>query len=100
MLILASLGSWLPFAIVTLFIIFFSITFTLRYQQRRHRDYLVTFVCSISLIIALLTASLLPTDVILVSFMKNPNGTFKEGTQNETTRDHIQRYVEIGYYGT
>ncbi|CAF0799568.1 unnamed protein product [Rotaria sordida] len=98
MLILASLGSWLPFAIVTLFIIFFSITFTLRYQQRRHRDYLVTFVCSISLIIALLTASLLPTDVILVSFMKNPNGTFKEGTQNETTRDHIQRYVEIGYY--
>jgi hypothetical protein len=31
----------------------------------------------ISLIIALLTASLLPTAVILVSFMKNPNGTFK-----------------------
>jgi hypothetical protein len=38
---------------------------------------LVTFVCSISLIIALFTASLLPTDVILVSFMKYPNGTFK-----------------------
>ncbi len=38
---------------------------------------MVTLVCSISLIIALLTASLLPTDVILVSFMKNLNGTFK-----------------------
>jgi hypothetical protein len=37
----------------------------------------VTFVCSVSLIIALLTASLLPTDVMLVSFMKNPNGTYK-----------------------
>ncbi len=37
----------------------------------------MTLVCSISLIIALLTASLLPTDVILVSFMKNSNGTFK-----------------------
>ncbi|CAF1024819.1 unnamed protein product [Rotaria sp. Silwood1] len=98
MLVLASLGSWLPFAIVALFIIFFSITFTLRYQQKRQRDYLVTFVCSISLIIALLTASLLPTDVILVSFMKNPNGTFKDWTQNQTTRNHIQKYVEIGYY--
>jgi hypothetical protein len=70
------------------------------------------------LIIALLTASLLPTDVILVSFMKNPNGTFKvkdnqskvliiqkkiiflkEWTSNQTTRDEIQKYVEIGYYG-
>ncbi|CAF3366011.1 unnamed protein product [Rotaria sp. Silwood1] len=100
MLVLASLGSWLPFAIVALFIIFFSITFTLRYQQKRQRDYLVTFVCSISLIIALLTASLLPTDVILVSFMKNPNGTFKDWTQNQTTRNHIQKYVEIGYYDT
>ncbi|CAF0900460.1 unnamed protein product [Rotaria sordida] len=98
MLILASLGSWLPFAIVGLFIIFFSIIFTLRYQQKRNRDYLVTLVCSTSLIIALLTSSLLPTDVILVSFMKNPNGTFKEWTSNQTTRDHIQKYVEVGYY--
>jgi LMBR1 domain-containing protein 1 len=95
-------------------IIFFSIIFTLRYQQKRHREYLVTVVCSTSLIIALLTASLLPTDVILVSFMKNPNGTFKvkanevenrkfvfiqEWTANQTTRDHIQKYVEVGYYG-
>jgi hypothetical protein len=38
---------------------------------------MVTLVCSISLIIALLAASLLPTDVMLVSFMKNSNGTFK-----------------------
>ncbi|CAF2954395.1 unnamed protein product [Rotaria sp. Silwood2] len=98
MLILASLGSWLPFAIVGLFIIFLSIIFTLRYQQNRDRDCLVTLVCSISLIIALLTSSLLPTDVILVSFMKNPNGTFKEWTSNQTTRDHIQKYVEVGYY--
>lgn len=75
---------------------------------------MVTFVCSASLIIALLTASLLPTDVISVSFMKYPNGTFKveqnkmnnhyeiylqEWTANQTTRDHIQQYVEIGYYG-
>ncbi|CAF3173876.1 unnamed protein product [Rotaria socialis] len=98
MLVLASLGSWLPFAIVGFLIIFFSITFTLRYQQKRNRDYLVTVVCSISLITALFTASLLPTDVILVSFMKNPNGTFKEWTQNQTSRDEIQKYVEIGYY--
>ena len=97
-------------------IIVFSFLFTLRYQEKRHRDYLVTLVCSISLIIALLTASLLPTDVILVTFMKNPNGTFKvrgnrrseegefcqfkEWATNETVRDHIQKYVEIGYYGT
>ncbi|CAF4891050.1 unnamed protein product [Rotaria sp. Silwood1] len=98
MLILASLGSWLPFAIVGLFIIFFSIIFILRYQQKQNRDYLITLVCSTSLIIALLTSSLLPTDVILVSFMKYPNGTFKEWTTNQTTRDHIQKYVEIGYY--
>ena len=38
---------------------------------------MVTCVCSISLIIALLTASLLPTDIMLVSFMKNSNGTYK-----------------------
>lgn len=58
-------------------IVFFSTTFTLRYQTKHKRDYLVTAICSISLIIALLTASLLPTDVILVSFMKYRNGTFK-----------------------
>ncbi|CAF3262037.1 unnamed protein product [Rotaria socialis] len=98
MLILASVGSWLPFAIVALFIIFFSVIFTLRYQQKRHRDYAVTLVCSVSLIIALLTSSLLPTDVMLVSFMKYPNGTYKEWTVNQTTRDHIQKYVEVGYY--
>ncbi|CAF1185646.1 unnamed protein product [Adineta steineri] len=98
MLVLASLGSWLPFAIVGLFIICFAILFILRYQQKRRRDYLVTFVCSISLIIALLAASLLPTDVIFVSFMKYPNGTFKEWVSNPTTRDHIQKYIEVGYY--
>lgn len=98
MLILASLGSWLPFAIIGLFIIIFSFLFTLRYQQKRPRDCLVTCVCSISLIIALFTACLLPTDVMLVSFMKYPNGTFKEWTTNQTARDHIQKYVEIGYY--
>ncbi|CAF0757540.1 unnamed protein product [Adineta ricciae] len=98
MLVLASLGSWLPFAIVTILIVLFSLIFTSRYQQKRKRDYLVTITCSISLIIALLTASLLPTDVILVSFMKNSDGTFKDWTQNQTTRDDIQHYVEIGYY--
>ncbi|CAF1232164.1 unnamed protein product [Adineta steineri] len=98
MLVLASLGSWLPFAIIAIVIIVFSILFTTRYQQKRNRNYLLTCICSTSLIIALLTASLLPTDVILVSFMKNSNGTFKEWTQNQTTRDHIQKYVEIGYY--
>ncbi|UJR27312.1 hypothetical protein I4U23_008605 [Adineta vaga] len=98
MLVLASLGSWLPFAVVAILIVLFSLIFTSRYQQKRKRDYFVTVTCSLSLIIALLTASLLPTDVILVSFMKNSDGTFKEWTQNQTTRDNIQQYVEIGYY--
>ena len=77
----------------------------------------MTVVCSLSLIIALLTASLLPTDVILTSFMKNPNGTyrvrrmfswktsmielifFEDWARNQTARDQIQSDVDIGYYG-
>lgn len=68
---------------------------------------MVTCVCSISLIIALLTASLLPTDVILVSFMKNSNGTYKVrfdrinsnkyfclglGKKSNTERSYTTRY--------
>jgi hypothetical protein len=52
----------------------------------------VTFVCSISLIVALLTASLLPTDVILVSFMKNPNGTFKVKRRIKFNRMNCGKY--------
>lgn len=98
MAVLESLGSWLPFVIVACFIIFFSFTFTLRYQKKQKRDFLVTFICSASLIIALLTACLLPTDVMLVSFMKNPNGTYKPWALNQTARDHVQQHIEIGYY--
>jgi len=49
------------------------------------------------LIIALLTASLLPTDVILVSFMKNPNGTFK--VKNNQSKELIIRQKIIFFKG-
>uniref|UniRef100_A0A665X6Z0 Lysosomal cobalamin transport escort protein LMBD1 n=1 Tax=Echeneis naucrates TaxID=173247 RepID=A0A665X6Z0_ECHNA len=56
----------------------------------------ITAICALA--IALITSALLPVDIFLVSFMKYPNGTYKEWAANNETRGHIEDTVLYGYY--
>uniref|UniRef100_A0AAX7SX23 Lysosomal cobalamin transport escort protein LMBD1 n=1 Tax=Astatotilapia calliptera TaxID=8154 RepID=A0AAX7SX23_ASTCA len=56
----------------------------------------ITAICALA--IALITSALLPVDIFLVSFMKYPNGTYKEWAANNETRGQIEDTVLYGYY--
>uniref|UniRef100_A0A673BU73 Lysosomal cobalamin transport escort protein LMBD1 n=1 Tax=Sphaeramia orbicularis TaxID=375764 RepID=A0A673BU73_9TELE len=56
----------------------------------------ITAICALA--IALITSALLPVDIFLVSFMKFPNGTYKEWAANNETRGQIEDTVLYGYY--
>uniref|UniRef100_A0AAY4BRI3 Lysosomal cobalamin transport escort protein LMBD1 n=1 Tax=Denticeps clupeoides TaxID=299321 RepID=A0AAY4BRI3_9TELE len=56
----------------------------------------ITAICALA--VALITSALLPVDIFLVSFMKYPNGTYKEWAANNETRGQIEDTVLYGYY--
>uniref|UniRef100_A0A8C5C079 Lysosomal cobalamin transport escort protein LMBD1 n=1 Tax=Gadus morhua TaxID=8049 RepID=A0A8C5C079_GADMO len=56
----------------------------------------ITAICALA--IALITTALLPVDIFLVSFMKNPNGTYKVWAESNETRGQIEDTVLYGYY--
>lgn len=56
----------------------------------------ITAICALS--VTLLTSALLPVDIFIVSFMKYPNGTFKDWANDSATRESVENTVAIGYY--
>uniref|UniRef100_A0A8B9L887 Lysosomal cobalamin transport escort protein LMBD1 n=1 Tax=Astyanax mexicanus TaxID=7994 RepID=A0A8B9L887_ASTMX len=56
----------------------------------------ITAICALS--VALITSALLPVDIFLVSFMKYPNGTYKDWAASNETRRQIEDTVLYGYY--
>uniref|UniRef100_A0A8C2DX75 Lysosomal cobalamin transport escort protein LMBD1 n=1 Tax=Cyprinus carpio TaxID=7962 RepID=A0A8C2DX75_CYPCA len=69
-----------------------------KYQSRQESEVISTITAICALAIALITSALLPVDIFLVSFMKYPNGTYKEWAANNETRQHIENTVLYGYY--
>ena len=51
-----------------------------------------------SLFFTLISAFLVPVDVFLVSYMKNPNGTYKDWASNPGVRADLQWSVLQAYY--
>ncbi|XP_041921582.1 lysosomal cobalamin transport escort protein LMBD1 [Alosa sapidissima] len=89
---------WSIFAIVLLVILAFCWVYIRKYQSRRESEVVSTITAICALAVALITSALLPVDIFLVSFMKFPNGTYKDWAANNETRGQIEDTVLYGYY--
>uniref|UniRef100_A0A8C5H782 Lysosomal cobalamin transport escort protein LMBD1 n=1 Tax=Gouania willdenowi TaxID=441366 RepID=A0A8C5H782_GOUWI len=69
-----------------------------KFQSRQESEVVSTITAICALAIALITSALLPVDIFLVSFMKYPNGTYKEWAANNETRSQMEDTVLYGYY--
>uniref|UniRef100_A0A671SD05 Lysosomal cobalamin transport escort protein LMBD1 n=1 Tax=Sinocyclocheilus anshuiensis TaxID=1608454 RepID=A0A671SD05_9TELE len=73
-----SVLGWSIFTIVLLVIVAFCWIYIRKYQSRQESEVISTITAICALAIALITSALLPVDIFLVSFMKYPNGTYKQ----------------------
>uniref|UniRef100_A0A671SCV0 Lysosomal cobalamin transport escort protein LMBD1 n=1 Tax=Sinocyclocheilus anshuiensis TaxID=1608454 RepID=A0A671SCV0_9TELE len=85
-------------AAVTTVIVAFCWIYIRKYQSRQESEVISTITAICALAIALITSALLPVDIFLVSFMKYPNGTYKEWAASNETRQQIEDTVLYGYY--
>uniref|UniRef100_A0A673ZT30 Lysosomal cobalamin transport escort protein LMBD1 n=1 Tax=Salmo trutta TaxID=8032 RepID=A0A673ZT30_SALTR len=69
-----------------------------KYQSRQESEVISTITAICALAIALITSALLPVDIFLVSYMKHPNGTYKEWAESNETRGQIEDTVLYAYY--
>uniref|UniRef100_A0A8C6KRH2 Lysosomal cobalamin transport escort protein LMBD1 n=1 Tax=Nothobranchius furzeri TaxID=105023 RepID=A0A8C6KRH2_NOTFU len=87
------LGKWSVFVILV-----FCWIYIRKFQSRQDSEVVSTVTAICALAIALITSALLPVDIFLVSFMKYPNGTYKEWATSNETRGQIEATVLYGYY--
>uniref|UniRef100_A0A3P8T1L5 Lysosomal cobalamin transport escort protein LMBD1 n=1 Tax=Amphiprion percula TaxID=161767 RepID=A0A3P8T1L5_AMPPE len=93
-----SVLGWSIFTIILLVILAFCWIYIRKFQSRQESEVVSTITAICALAIALITSALLPVDIFLVSFMKYPNGTYKEWAANNETRGQIEDTVLYGYY--
>uniref|UniRef100_A0A8C5FNT8 Lysosomal cobalamin transport escort protein LMBD1 n=1 Tax=Gadus morhua TaxID=8049 RepID=A0A8C5FNT8_GADMO len=93
-----SVLGWSIFTFILLVILAFCWFYIRKYQSRQESEAVSTITAICALAIALITTALLPVDIFLVSFMKNPNGTYKVWAESNETRGQIEDTVLYGYY--
>uniref|UniRef100_A0AAY4BRK0 Lysosomal cobalamin transport escort protein LMBD1 n=1 Tax=Denticeps clupeoides TaxID=299321 RepID=A0AAY4BRK0_9TELE len=93
----SSRGIWTPFGFLEV-ILAFCWVYIRKYQSHQDSEVISTITAICALAVALITSALLPVDIFLVSFMKYPNGTYKEWAANNETRGQIEDTVLYGYY--
>uniref|UniRef100_A0A8D0D0G5 Lysosomal cobalamin transport escort protein LMBD1 n=1 Tax=Sander lucioperca TaxID=283035 RepID=A0A8D0D0G5_SANLU len=93
-----SVLGWSIFTFILLVILAFCWVYIRKFQSRQESEVVSTITAICALAIALITSALLPVDIFLVSFMKHPNGTYKEWAANNETRGQIEDTVLYGYY--
>lgn len=91
-------GILASFSFALIFIIIFSVYYVRKYTNPENAIRSTTITAILSLVIALMTSSLLPIDIFIVTSMKYQNGTFKEWAENATIRDHFENQVLFSYY--
>ncbi|NXG14671.1 LMBD1 protein, partial [Grallaria varia] len=91
------LTGWCLFGLALLAILIFCWIYVRKYQSRRESEVISTITAIFALAVALITSALLPVDIFLVSYMKNPNGTFKVWADANVSRQ-IEDTVLYGYY--
>ncbi|KAJ8248167.1 hypothetical protein GJAV_G00239070 [Gymnothorax javanicus] len=97
-LLTESAVGWSIFAFVLLVILAFCWVYVRKYQSRQESEVVSTITAICALAIALITSALLPVDIFLVSYMKYPNGTYKEWAASNDTRAPVVNTVLYGYY--
>ncbi|XP_067840137.1 lysosomal cobalamin transport escort protein LMBD1 [Heptranchias perlo] len=93
-----SVWGWSIFALVLLAILIFCWTYIRRYQSQQESEVVSTITAICALAVALITSSLLPVDIFLVSYMKDSRGSYKEWAADNITRQNIEDTVLYGYY--
>lgn len=63
-----------------------------------HSECSSTTTAILSLCASVLTVTLIPVDIFLVSSMKDTNGTFEDWAADNTTRDEVQQDMQYCYY--
>ncbi|XP_051469674.1 lysosomal cobalamin transport escort protein LMBD1 isoform X2 [Apus apus] len=91
------LTGWCLFGLALLAILIFCWVYVRKYQSRRESEVISTITAIFALAVALISSALLPVDIFLVSYMKNPNGTFKDWADANVSRQ-IEDTVLYGYY--
>ncbi|KAJ8412819.1 hypothetical protein AAFF_G00117710 [Aldrovandia affinis] len=97
-LLTESVLGWSIFTFVLLVILTFCWFYVRKYQSRQESEVISTITAICALAIALITSALLPVDIFLVSYMKYPNGTYKEWASSNETRAQTEDTVLYGYY--
>ncbi|GCC30791.1 hypothetical protein chiPu_0009245 [Chiloscyllium punctatum] len=97
-LLIESVWGWSIFALVLLAILVFCWTYIRRYQSQQESEVVSTITAICALAVALITSSLLPVDIFLVSYMKDSRGSYKEWAADNITRQNIEDTVLYGYY--
>ncbi|XP_067876240.1 lysosomal cobalamin transport escort protein LMBD1 isoform X1 [Heterodontus francisci] len=93
-----SVWGWSIFTLVLLAILMFCWTYIRRYQSQQESEVVSTITAICALAVALITSSLLPVDIFLVSYMKDSKGSYKEWAADNITRQNIEDTVLYGYY--
>ncbi|NWX85659.1 LMBD1 protein, partial [Nothoprocta pentlandii] len=91
------LTGWCLFGLALLVILVFCWIYVRKYQSRRESEVISTITAIFALAVALISSALLPVDIFLVSYMKNPNGTFKDWADANVSRQ-IEDTILYGYY--
>lgn len=78
-------------------LLIYLIRFVLRYKHQYESNPLCTSTVVFCLLIVLLITFILPVDIFLVSFVKEPDGSFKQWATNETLAT-IDKSVFAAYY--
>jgi len=96
----AAAAGWIPFTIVTVLSLLFSIFYVIWYRSSKTRDYApgASAIAILGLCTTLLTTALVPVDVFLISFMKNDDGTFKPWASTPSARQSLENSLLYAYY--
>ncbi|XP_023346067.1 probable lysosomal cobalamin transporter isoform X2 [Eurytemora carolleeae] len=89
---------WIPFTIVLIFCLLFSIIYVLYHRASRPKYTGSAVITILGLFFALVSSLLVPLDVFLVSYMKNTDGSWKAWAETEEDRDTIKNSILYCYY--
>ena len=90
---------WIPFTVVLVFCLLFSVVYVLRHRAQHPRHTVSTIVTILGLFFALVSSLLVPLDVLLVTSMKNSDGTWTDWAETTEVRDTIKNSMLYTYYG-
>ncbi|XP_075252856.1 putative lysosomal cobalamin transporter [Convolutriloba macropyga] len=91
-------ATWIPFSVVFVVEFLACVVFVQYFASRKRRECGSFIVCVLGLLVALLSSSLLPVDIFLVSYAKE-DGQFKDWAATNESRNEMTELMQDAYYG-